>query len=249
MTTDPASPSMLLKRAANRLGRPFGVNPFPRAFDHPLAGEAKPVRAVFDQIFEENYWGSTESRSGVGSEIGFANSYKDRLRELLSRHGMKRIFDAPSGDMNWIAGLITEAGLDYTGGDISPRVVENARREHPGFNVQVFDIATDPFPDADVWHCRDCLFHLPHDVIRQALGNFSRSSIPYALITSHRARVLHKNLDVRAGGFRYLDLQRAPFLLPRPIASIPDFVFGRDFPRYVCLWSREQIIEALETAR
>lgn len=67
----------------------------------------------------------------------------------------------------------------------------------------------------------------------------------YALITSHRTRLLHRNMDVGYGGFRFLDLERAPFFLPAPVERIPDCRRGHDFPRYVCLWSRGQIAQAV----
>ena len=98
---------------------------------------------------------------------------------------------------------------------------------------------------ADVWHCRDCLFHLPYDDIQRALANFARSGIRYALITTHKSRFLHRNLDVGVGGFRLLDLERSPISLPSPVESISDFQWGRDFPRYVGLWTRQQIADAV----
>jgi hypothetical protein len=144
-----------------------------------------------------------------------------------------------------MAPLIAETGIEYVGGDISSLVVEEGRCRHPTLDLRVFDITKDSFSEADVWHCRDCLFHLPFEAIRRALSNFASSSIPFALITSHRAHFLHRNLDVGFGGFRFLDLQRAPIMLPGPLERIPDFTVGRDFPRYVCLWSRAQITDAL----
>lgn len=202
---------------------------------------------VFDEIYHGNYWGSAESRSGVGSETGFTARYRERLSTLLHAHGLRRLFDAPCGDLNWMVQLITEPSndIDYVGGDISASVIEDARQRHPELDLRIFDITTDPFPVADVWHSRDCLFHLPFEAIFRALSNFVDSVIPYALITSHRARLLHRNLDVDFGGFRFLDLERPPFSLPHPIERIPDFTVGRDFPRYVCLWSREQIAQAV----
>jgi hypothetical protein len=109
----------------------------------------------------------------------------------------------------------------------------------------VFDIIADPFPETDCWHCRDCLFHLPFEAIHQALANFTSSGIGHVLITSHRSRILHRNLDVGFGGFRFLDLECAPFFLPPPLKRIPDYRRGHDFPRYVCLWSRDQIAQAV----
>lgn len=240
---------LLVRRVANRVGRPFGINPFPRAFLNQLAtaGEKEPAM-LFDEIYHSNYWGSTESRSGVGSETVFTRRYREHLAILLRAHGLHRLFDAPCGDLNWMAHLISEPSneIDYVGGDISSSVIEVARLRHPQLDLHVFDITTDPFPMADVWHSRDCLFHLPFEAIFKALSNFVNSSIPYVMLTSHRARLMHQNLDVNFGGFRFLDLERPPFSLPSPVERIPDFTVGRDFPRYVCLWSREQIAQAVE---
>lgn len=245
MSHEPTGLPLLAIRIANRIGRPLGVNPFPRAFPNPLADEVGQAAEVFDEVYRRNYWGSAQSRSGVGSETTFTARYGTGLAALIRARGFRRVFDAPCGDLNWIAPLIAEAGIEYVGGDISSLVVEDGRSRHPALDLRVFDITKDSFPEADVWHCRDCLFHLPFEAIRRAFSNFASSSIPYALITSHRARFLHRNLDVGFGGFRFLDLQRAPIMLPRPLERIPDFTAGRDFPRYVCLWSKAQIAEAL----
>jgi hypothetical protein len=235
---------LLAKRIANRLGRPFGINPFPRAFPNQLADEA-PATEVFDLIHQQNFWGSSESASGLGSECAYAKRYRNRLHILLKERGLLRIFDAPCGDLNWITPIIDDPDLDYLGGDVSTRVVQVAAMKRPGVRVQAFDITADMFPDADVWHCRDCLFHLPFHDIRRALVNFGTSNVPYAILTSHNARFFHRNLDVNLGGFRYLDLHRPPIGLPRATVYLRDHRPGFDFPRYVGLWSRDTIVDAL----
>ncbi len=236
---------MLAKRAFNKIGRPFGINPFPRAFPNALLSDAVDASEIFDHVYRENYWGSAKSRSGVGSETTFTESYRKHLQALLVSRECHRLFDAPSGDLNWMSRLIADTGIDYAGGDISALVVDEVRRQYPQIDVRVFDITSDAFPDADVWHCRDCLFHLPFSAIRAAMENFVRSEIPFALLTTHKSWLMHSNLDVPMGGFRFLDLQQAPFSLPRALAYLPDYRWGRDFPRYVGLWSREQIAAAL----
>ncbi len=236
---------LLVQRVANRIGRPLGVNPFPRSFPNPLVESTTQATEVFDAVFLHNYWGSKQSRSGVGSEIGFASKYSAGLSKKLRECGFQKIFDAPCGDLNWMINMISETGINYSGGDISSLVIEDALQRNPSLDLRIFDITSDTFPEVDVWHCRDCLFHLPTEFVRRALINFSVSKIPFALITSHRSRLMHKNLDVGLGGFRFLDLERAPFFLPTPMARIMDFVQGSEFPRYVCLWSREQIADAL----
>ncbi len=237
---------MLGKRIANRLGRPFGINPFPRAFPNVLATQVASTGELFDVVFHENYWGSSQSRSGVGSEPEFAAHYRAGLQHLLHIRGFRSAFDAPCGDLKWMIDLIANAEINYQGGDISKLVIDDLHIRLPQLNVQIFDICTDAFPDADVWHCRDCLFHLPFADIRRAFENFTNSTIPYALLTTHSSRLLHQNLDVTVGGFRFLDLSCAPICLPKAEHYIPDFRRGLDFPRYVGLWSRAAIGAALE---
>lgn len=236
---------MLFKRIVNKIGRPIGVNPFPRAFPNPIEGQAGSAAEVFDEISRENFWGSGESLSGLGSELAFTKTYRKGLANCLAKHGIESIFDAPCGDLNWMSAFLSEYPVTYAGGDISAEVIARAQAAHPGQDLRVFDITADPFPEAGVWHCRDCLFHLPFEAIQQALANFAVTGIEYALITSHRSRLLHRNLDVGFGGFRFLDLERAPFYLPQPIERIPDYRRVHDFPRYVCLWSRDQIKQAV----
>lgn len=244
-----AGPALLAKRIFNRLGRPFGINPFPRAFPNPTTAQIAGRADVFDNIYRSNFWASGESRSGVGSEVNFSKAYLGRLRAVIRKCGLKRVFDAPCGDLNWSIDLAREADIAYVGGDISPSLITDLRRRHPEVDLRIFDICIETFPEADVWHCRDCLFHLPFADIRRAFENFARSSIPYALLTTHRARLLHRNLDVSLGGFRFLDLERPPICLPRADLYLSDFRKGLDFPRYVGLWGREAIAEAIESKK
>lgn len=235
---------MLAIRLANALGKPFGINPFPRAFPNDRTADLKERSEVFERIYATNFWASDESRSGVGSESDFTHAYRDRLRQCLADLGTQRLFDAPCGDLNWVADVARDPALDYLGGDISGTLVADLKQRYPDITVRTFDICVDEFPQADVWHCRDCLFHLPFADVRRAFENFAASTIPYALLTTHRARV-HRNLDVEAGGFRYLDLERAPIMLPPAERYLRDYRSGLDFPRYVGLWRREAIAGAL----
>lgn len=240
--TDKSHVPLLLRRIVNRIGRPFGINPFPRAFNYNLTTQTE---VAFDTIYKENLWGSEDSRSGVGSEMAATKRYREGLARLIQERGIRSIFDAPCGDLNWMPSLLQEVPIRYEGGDISASLVEVLNREHPQLSIRQFDICRDMFPMVDAWHCRDCLFHMPFADIRQALTNFLASGIPYALLTSHRAFLLHKNLDLDGVGFRFLDLERPPINLPRPLAYVPDYKAGTDFPRYVGLWSREMIALAL----
>jgi hypothetical protein len=229
-----------LARIINRLGRRWGIRPFP--WTNPLSLEVTEGdnKVIFDSIHEANYWGSEESISGGGSTLAWANSYAQKLASLIFERRWTSIFDAPCGDLNWMSALIDQTGITYIGGDVSEHAIQAARLRRPGVDVQLFDIRSDPFPKVDVWHCRDCLFHLSFEDGLAALRNFVRSDVEWALITTHTARWL-RNLDIETGGWRLLDLERAPFKLPPPVCRIDDYPKGEDFPRYVGLWRRESI--------
>lgn len=241
---EPQRLGLLAIRVANALGKPFGIVPFPRSFPNPETVGLPSGAAAFDRIYRTNFWGSGESRSGLGSEAKFVRAYSERLRAALRELGATRLFDAPCGDLNWIADLARDPETDYLGGDISEALIADLEERYPDIPVRVFDLCSDPFPAADVWHCRDCFFHLPFADIRRALENFAASAIPFAMLTTHKAR-LHRNPDVTVGGFRYLDLERPPISLPPAERYLKDYRFGRDFPRYVGLWKREAIVQSL----
>lgn len=238
---------LLLKRIANLLGKPFGINPFPRAHVNLATGDNCERSGAFDRIYREKGWSSDESASGHGSELSRTRTYVRELRLALSQLKTERIFDAPCGDLNWILPAVD--GLTYRGGDIAPSLIADLRGKYPHLDLRQFDICRDPFPEADVWHCRDCLFHLPIADIWLALENFAAARIPYALLTTHRSQLMHRNLDIPVGGWRYLDLEMAPFNLPRPQLYLKDFKIGREFPRYVGVWPRETILQVLSARR
>lgn len=230
------------QRMANRLGAPFGVIPFP--YSNDFATHSSDSRGgIFERIYQQNYWTTGESDSGPGSELETTRMYRPELISLLRSMKFTSMFDAPCGDLNWMSWVLEAVPLSYVGGDISPTALDLAARRVPNADLQLFDICQDPFPECEVWHCRDALFHLSFSDIRQALENAARAKIKYALLTTHRSRWL-RNLDITTGSWRYLDLERPPFNFPRAQAYLRDYRFG-EFPRFVGLWQIEQLRHAV----
>lgn len=233
---------------ADLITRPFGLSliSFSRLAAIPPPPKGPSAKSRFDRIATDNLWGSDESLSGAGSEVARTERYRQALVRLIWGECFHSLFDAPCGDLNWMPLVLDQVEVDYVGGDISPALIQRNRERYPALNFVEFDITLDDFPEADVWHCRDCLFHLSYRDIELALRNFARSDIPYALITSHSGVI--RNVDVESGGWRYLDLRRTPFNLPAPRELLPDYQFG-DLPRFVGLWSRDEIEQALSRNR
>ena len=238
-------PFILLIRQLEKLLRPLGISPM--SFTSK-AGFRENVRCAdmkeqFDSIARENLWRSRESLSGLGSELAMTAVYRAELVSFLNRRQMKTMFDAPCGDFNWMPAVLARTNVGYIGGDIAPTLIERNRRMFPQHEFIEFDITRDDFPAADLWQCRDCLFHLSDELIWATLANFVRSKCEYALLTTYKGVL--RNVDIEPGGWRYLDLTKRPFRLPRPEAMLRDYRIGRDFPRYLGLWHRKAVEAAL----
>jgi SAM-dependent methyltransferase len=207
------------------------------------------LSTVFIKIFEENYWNNSESVSGDGSTIYYTESLRRSLPELFSRLSIKVIFDAPCGDFNWMKHVIAETQVRYIGGDIVPALIEKLKKEYqsPAIDFFVLDITENEFPAADIWICRDCLFHLNYEHIFLSLKRFVSSTIPFILTTTYIVPDNFKNCDIHSGDFRLIDLFSEPFYFPKEVQfRISDCDAHSHFPcRELCLWTRDQIIQVL----
>jgi hypothetical protein len=201
-------------------------------------------REVFKSIYLNNSWGEEESASGAGSTLEYTESIRSALPELFRKHSVSRFLDAPSGDYNWFRYVKRETGFSYIGGDIVSELVERnqALFGAPDTRFIELDITKDPLPEADLWMCRDCLFHLSNSNVFSALANLLRSNIPLFLTTNHSE--CFKNTDIVTGRFRLLNLTLEPFNLGQPIAEIDDWIEG--YPkRKMALWRTKDLAAAL----
>ncbi|MEV0613472.1 class I SAM-dependent methyltransferase [Nonomuraea sp. NPDC050404] len=121
-----------------------------------------------------------------------AVSYADQMREALDEHPYLRatlaLFaelvrtagDGPVADVGCGPGHVTaylqELGLDAFGIDLSPTMIEVARRDHPHLRFEVGSMTDLDLPDASVagllgfWS----LIHVPDDAVPRAFGHFKR---------------------------------------------------------------------------
>lgn len=208
-------------------------------------------RKVFVRIFKDRHWGDEESVSGIGSRFIQTEHIRRELPILLRNYDIKKLFDAPCGDLNWMKAVLLQTKIDYLGGDIVPQVVERARLNSPdpAFGFNVFDIVNDRFPTADLWMCRDVLFHLSYANIWKTLGNFSRSEIEFMLVTTHTEQDL-VNRDIWTGDFRLLDLLKPPFSFPAEMVlhRFPDYAKPLP-PRDMILIRRADLAKHLATVQ
>ena len=199
---------------------------------------------IFEKIYEHNWWGSSESRSGPGSTLAYTTLLRPRLERLLAELKVRTFLDAPCGDFNWMRHVRLPDQTCYVGGDIVAPLINKLQSEHDGprHSFQVIDIVEGPIPVADLWLCREVLFHLSNKDVLKVLELFSNSSVKYILTTTFD--FVRENRDIGGGGIRLINLRLPPFKLPAPVMRIADFIAPAP-PRYLALWSREQVRDAI----
>ena len=180
----------------------------------------KSVKKTFNEIYENNYWNSSESISGPGSELKQTELLVSKLPNLFNEYDIKTILDLPCGDFKWMQS-IDLSNYSYTGGDIVEDLIKtNIKNNLDQSNRKfiVIDLITDPIPTCDIIIVRDCLVHLSYDNINLAIKNIKSSGCKYILTTTFTDK--DENKDIITGDWRPLNLERSPFNFPSPILII-----------------------------
>lgn len=202
----------------------------------------------FTQIYNINYWNNPESASGRGSTIALTRNLREKLPELFAKFSIKNVFDGPCGDFNWMRLVVEETNINYIGGDIVLPLVKSNQSKYGKHNIRFekIDLTKDALPAADLMICRDCLFHLSYEDAKLVLGNFIKSDIPYLLTTSYHTNISFENKNIVTGHFRMIDLFSAPYHFSKDVLFEIDDWIAPESPRSMYLWSRGQVIEALQ---
>jgi SAM-dependent methyltransferase len=202
----------------------------------------------FTKIYEENYWGSQESRSGTGSTILYTTNLRRQLPLLFSKFGVKSVFDAPCGDFNWMSQVMGDIRVQYIGADIVQTLIDENKNRYENDNILFLhlDITRDELPYADLMLCRDFLMHLSYADTREFFKKYIKSKIPYLLLTSHVTADDFNNSDIQTADFRLTDLFKPPYNMPKNVLYEIEDWLKPEPPRKMYLWSRDQVIYAFE---
>jgi hypothetical protein len=202
----------------------------------------------FTQIYNINYWNNRESASGRGSTIALTKNLREKLPELFTKFSIKNVFDGPCGDFNWMRLVVEETNINYIGGDIVLPLIQSNQSKYGKHNIRFekIDLTKDALPTADLMICRDCLFHLSYEDAKLVLSNFIKSDIPYLLTTSYHSNISFENKNIVTGHFRKIDLFSVPYHFPKDVLFEIDDWIAPESPRSMYLWSKVQVIEALQ---
>jgi hypothetical protein len=192
-------------------------------------------RRVFERIWQNNNWDSHESRSGPGSELARTQPFRLALEDFLEKVEARTLLDAPCGDFNWMRHVQLPAGCAYVGVDIVEPMISRLQTQFASEAVkfQHGDIVCAPPPPADVWLCRESLFHFTLRDAGRVLSAWRASRIPWFLATT--SPDVERNSDIRSGSFRPMNLERRPFNLGTPVLRLPDGTRG-DPGKVVGVW-------------
>src|SRR5689334_13257574 len=135
----------------------------------------------------------------------------DVLQNFLRDRQIRSVVDLGCGDWQF-SQYIDWSGIQYTGVDLVPSVVEQNQARFAKSNVrfQLYDGDFSRLPRADLLIAKDVLQHWSNKTVHEFLPTLQR--YPYSLITNCiNPRGPTRNIDIPDGGYRYLDLRLPPF--------------------------------------
>jgi hypothetical protein len=193
--------------------------------------------AIFTEIWRKGLWQGAESRSGPGSGVARTAALRAALEALLEREQPHLFYDAPCGDFIWMQHVRMPAHTHYLGADIvAPMIADNQSR-YGALNraFHIADIVAAPPPPADIWLCRESLFHMSLTDAQTVIEHWRASTIPIFLATT--SPTVTENHDVATGAWRPINLERAPFNLGPPSERLPDGATA-DPAKCIGVWRR-----------
>ena len=196
------------------------------------------MNLVLQKLFSRFYTPEFSANHNVPSRVSGTVDLRIKLEELFQRHHIRSIFDAGCNNCNWMK-LLSQF-VDYHGGDISLATVAQVWQRYPELDVILHDITTDPIPAVDLLFVRDVTIHLDHADKTRLLQNWSRSSIPWILVTHYRDMLENQQQQYRPGEL-LVDLvhwQIAPWLFPAPVDVVDEYGAGG---KCMALWHRDQL--------
>lgn len=188
---------------------------------HPRA-QSLALQAVFEKIFADNGWKSSETRSGGGATRQATRAIVPALADAFATLQVRSLVDAGCGDLNWVADLTLNLDM-YIGVDVVEALTQQNNRilgHRKNHFFKTADIAWDPLPRADAVLCRNVLTHLSLAEAQSALQGIQASGAQWLITTTHDD--VTENQAQATGHWRPLNLRLAPFNLPAPRYRIAD---------------------------
>ena len=210
----------------------------------------KKLKDRFLIIYKNNYWDNSETVSGPGSTLKTTVNLRKKLKKVIKKYNIKSIFDAPCGDCNWIEKIIKNSRIRYIGADIvNDIIVKNKKKfDDKKITFKRMDLTKEKIPKADLFICRDFLFHLSYEDIYIFLKNLKKSNSKYLLISSHykNEKIKNINKDIHSGDFRKIDIFQPPFNFNKNYVTVIDD-YCDNTKKYLYLFKRKDFVKFFDS--
>ena len=147
------------------------------------------LKRLFTETYTHNKWGSSESRSGFGSNLAYTEWVRKLIVELIEDKGVHTIWDCSCGDWNWMK-EISDRLPNYIGNDIVEDIVKINTEKFGGEKIRfqsgdmLFGLRELGDSSIDLILCRHTLEHLPSYYAIEVVREIRRVA-KRALITSN----------------------------------------------------------------
>ena len=213
---------------------------------------------IFIDIYDNNGFGSLESKSGPGSTLDGTQKLRESIKKLIKDKNIKSVVDIPCGDFNWMKEIVFNFE-NYIGGDIVKKAIDENNERYSNNRIKFieFDILNDEIPTGDLLIVRDIIGHFPIEDGVKILKNILNSKCKYLLSTTWAKKIgndwfpceqndVHReNEGVEYGRFYPVNLMSNPFNLPSAEIYLEEDVIVDNFEngnrKTLAFWDLDKI--------
>lgn len=213
---------------------------------------------IFTDIYNNNGFGSLESKSGPGSTLDETQKLRESIKKIIKDKNIKSVVDIPCGDFNWMKEIVFNFE-NYIGGDIVKKAIDLNNEKYSNSRIKFieFDIVNDEIPNGDLLIVRDIIGHFPIEDGVKILKNILNSKCKYLLSTTWAKKIgndwfpcekndVHReNEGVDYGRFYPVNLMSNPFNLPNAEIYLEEDVMVDNFEngnrKTLALWDLDKI--------
>jgi GT2 family glycosyltransferase len=177
---------------------------------------------TFTKVYDNNIWGSKETKSGYGSELKQAVNLVKQMPKICKKHGITGMIDIGCGDFNWMK-KIAPSLQNYLGIDIVQEMIDKNTEKH-GNNKIKFEYNHFPYWLINFYDKKynavlfaDIFVHLPYFISLAYINAVKKTGIEYMFATTFTDFHSNKDISIEETGWRPLNLQDEPFNLDKPL--------------------------------
>lgn len=201
----------------------FEIRRIPKSEKIKSTGDLK---KIFSYVYAENLWGGNKGDfySGPGSDEKIIQPYIKVINQFIKDKSVKRIVDLGCGDFR-VGNLITKEGVEYTGIDIVPSLIQRNINMFSASNIrfECINAVKEDLPDGDLCLIRQVLQHLSNTDILVILEKCRKYK--YVIVSEHIPadknvvpnKEMNSNWDIRLIQQSGVYIESAPFNFPTTI--------------------------------